>query len=139
MNYAIVETRSRTFLVTLSFLLMLASAGSSIAQEQERPPWMKPEVLKAALDINMTQEQSNQFRNSITEFLQGFNGDVRKLLNGRNITNLPRKIAKRRKVRVAAMDEQMQEILTEEQQPAYAVYRDTLLAKMDEAAAARRR
>ena len=34
------------------------------------------------------------------------------------------------------MDKKMQEILTEEQQPAYVGYRDLLLEKMDERAAA---
>ncbi|MEM7077882.1 MAG: hypothetical protein AAF513_04545 [Pseudomonadota bacterium] len=114
-------------------------SGTSLAQDQPVPPWMAPEVLKAAIDINMTQEQSQQFRGAITEFLQGFNADVRKLLNGNNVTNMPRKIAKKRRVRVESMDEQMGAILSAEQQAAYANYRDLLLAKMDEAAAARRR
>ena len=121
-------------ILTLALLLVLAIGTPAIAQDQQEGPWTHPEVLKAAINIDMSPEQQAQFRKAITNFLQGLGSDVRKLLNARNPTNVPRKIASKRKARVKAMDEEVQAFLTEEQFPSYEAYRDLLLEKMDEAA-----
>ena len=121
----------------LTLGLLLALAPPLIAQEDT--PWTHPDVLKAAIEIRMTQDQSPRFRSAITTFLEGFNSDVKRLLNVRNPNDLPRKIASKRRARVKAMDAEVQEFLNEEQMPAYEAYRDLLLEKMDESAAKRRR
>lgn len=119
--------------------LLLAVGAPANAQEQESGPWTDPEVLKAAIEIEMSPEQQVQFRTAITNFLEGLGSDVRKLLNARNPTNIPRKIASKRNARVKVMDEEVQAFLTDEQMPSYEAYRDLLLEKMEEAAEKRMR
>ena len=113
--------------------------GISTYAEEDVQPWRHPDVLKAAIDIGMNAEQRPQFQEAITEMLQGYGSDVRKLMRAHNQTNLPKKIEKKRKVRVKALDKTVAGFLTEDQMNAYAIYRDTLLDKMAERAAARRR
>ena len=113
--------------------------GLSTYAEEDVQPWRHPDVLKAAIDIGMNAEQRPQFQEAITEMLQGYGSDVRKLMRAHNQTNLPKKIEKKRKVRVKALDKTVAGFLTEDQMNAYAIYRDTLLDKMAERAAARRR
>ena len=113
--------------------------GISTYAEEDVQPWRHPDVLKAAIDIGMNAEQRPQFQEAITEMLQGYGSDVRKLMRAHNQTNLPKKIEKKRKVRVKALDKTVAGFLTEDQMTAYAIYRDTLLDKMAERAAARRR
>ena len=120
-----------TSLLSLSLLLPLAHG-------EEETPWTHPEVLRAALQIGLTPDQQPQFREAVREFLEGFNSDVKRLLNSRDLDDLPRKIASKRRARVRAMDEQMAEFLSEQQQAGYEVYRDRLLERMDERAARRR-
>ena len=110
-----------------------------IALAEDVDPWMDPEVIKASMAISMTREERLQFRDHLSEFLQGYGGDVRKLLRKHNQTNLPRKIAKKRNVRVETMDAQMLALLSEERYPGYETYRDKLLEKMDERQRDRRR
>lgn len=113
--------------------------STAVTAEEPTPAYMHPEVIRAAAQINMDENQQATFRQAVTDFLQGYGSDVGRLLRANNQTNLPRKIAKRRRVRAGEMDETMQKALSEDQFPAYETYRDTLLAKMDEAADARRR
>ena len=115
------------------------SLSLNVQAAEDVEPWRHPEVLKAAIDIGMNAEQRPQFQTAITEMLQGYGADVRKLLRAHNQTNLPKKIEKKRKVRVKALDKNVAGFLNEDQMPAYESYRDTLLDKMAERAAARRR
>ncbi len=126
-----------TKMITVALISLLAIAP--LAHGEEQVPWTHPEVLKAAWEIGLTQEQRPRFQKGVGDFLQGIGSDVRRLLNSNNQTDLPRKIASKRRSRVRKMDEQMTEILSIEQQSAYATYRDLLLQKMDERAANRRR
>lgn len=114
-------------------LCLLLLTLPAYAQDAAPTPWTDPEVLQAAVRIDMDTVQSAAFRESVTEFLQGFGSDVQRLLRKHNQTGLPRKIERKRKKRVNTMDLQMAKILREAQMPAYAVYRDLLLAKMTDA------
>ena len=123
--------------ISASLLLLVVCASSVSAQDYD--PWSNPEVLRAAWEISLSEDQRPGFRAAVTTFLQDYGADVRKLLRSNNPTDLPRKIARKRKSRVKIMDEQMAMILSEPQIPKYEAYRDLLLAKMDERAAQRRR
>ena len=122
-----------------SGLIVSVLLFSPLVIAQEYDPWLNPEVLRAAWEIGVTAEEQLEFRSAVTDFLQGYGADVRRLLNGNNRTDLPRKIARKRRVRVKAMDERIALILTDHQIPRYETYRDLLLKKMDERAANRRR
>ena len=123
---------------TIATSLLTLSLLAALAHGEEETPWTHPEVLRAAFQIGMTPDQQPQFREAVREFLEGLNVDVNRLLNSRDLDDLPRKIASKRRARVRAMDEQMAEFLSEDQQAGYEVYRDLLLDKMDERAARRR-
>ena len=125
-------------IVQAAILFCLPLAASTIYAEQQRPAWAHPDVLKAAIQINMDKAQQDQFRASIAAFLEGYVADVQRLMRGNNQSGLPRKIRSKRRARVSTMDEQMTEVLSEEQFPAYENYRDILLAKMEEFAKMRR-
>ncbi len=94
--------------------------------------------MQAATNINLTPTQWEPFRGAVSDFLQGFGKDVSRVLRASDQRDLPRKIAKKRRSRVKSVNQQMQDILSPEQLPAYAVYRDTLLEKVDEQAQHRR-
>ena len=133
-----------TFAICLSLPLAGLSAGESVGpaggkDKATYEPWAHPEVLRAAYFIGLDTTQQPQFRAYVTEFLQGYSADVRKLLRGNNVTNLRRKVATKRRNRVNDMNEAMAKILSQEQLTSYEAYRDLLLQKMDEKAAARRR
>ena len=126
----------RAFYVLSVVALLLLK--SHVVHAQESHPWTHPDVLKAAINIQLSQQQRPQFRQLVTNFLQNYGADVRKLLNANNVSGLVGKIAQTRHMRVEEMDQQMQQLLAENQLPAYTVYRDLLLQKMHEQAAARR-
>ena len=115
------------------------AADSAQAAQQPVRPWTHPDVIVEALKIRMGEDQRVEFRAAITAFLQGYGSDERRIFNSNNQANLPRKIATKRRNRVKQMDETMAGVLSEEQFVQYESYRNALLAKMDEEAAARRR
>ena len=113
-------------LAVLAFLaLMPALEGAA----QQRPPWMQPDVVRAAVDIGMTDEQLAQFRSHVAEFMDGRMKAFNNLTRRNNVTNIDRKMKSRTKKLRRRMDEQMSELLTEEQYPKYEVYRDLLMSK----------
>lgn len=125
-------------IVQAAILFCLPLAASAVHAEQQKPAWAHDDVIEAAIQINMDKAQQDQFRASVAEFLEGYVADVQRLMRGNNQSGLPRKIRSKRRARVSTMDEQMAEVLSEEQLPAYENYRDTLLAKMAEFAKTRR-
>ncbi len=118
---------SRTF--TAIVLAGLLWASQAVAGQQLTPPWMEPDVLKAAIDIGMNDEQLPQFRASITEFMDGRTKALNRLLRGHNVTNMDRKMKSRTNSLKRAMNKQMSEFLTEEQYSQYETYRDLLMSK----------
>ena len=117
---------AKTFAVLLILTAMPALAE---AQQQRTPPWMQPDVVKAAVDIGMTDEQLAHFRSHVAEFMDGRMKAFNNLMRRNNVTNMDRKMKSRTKRLKRRMDEQMSELLTEEQYPKYEVYRDLLMSK----------
>ena len=117
------------FAKTLAVLFFLALMPALEAAAQQRPPWMQPDVVRAAVDIGMTEEQLAQFRSHVAEFMDGRMKAFNNLMRRNNVTNMDRKMKSRTKKLKRRMDEQMSELLTEEQYPKYEVYRDLLMSK----------
>ena len=115
-----------TMLLLLATLPALAQAQT---QAQQLPPWMQPDVVKAAVDIGMTEEQLAEFRTHVAEFMDGRMKAFNNLMRRNNVTNMDRKMKSRTKRLRRQMDEKMSEVLTEEQYPKYEVYRDLLMSK----------
>lgn len=110
-------------------ILLILTAMPALAEAQQRPPWMQPDVVKAAVDIGMTEEQLAQFRSHVAEFMDGRMKAFNNLMRRNNVTNMERKMKSRTNRLKRRMDEQMGELLTEEQYPKYEVYRDLLMSK----------
>ena len=117
------------FAKTLAVLAFLALMPALEGAAQQRPPWMQPDVVRAAVDIGMTDEQLAQFRSHVAEFMDGRMKAFNNLMRRNNVTNMDRKMKSRTKKLKRRMDEQMSELLTEEQYPKYEVYRDLLMSK----------
>lgn len=125
---------------TIVVLSVLLAAGTSMptwgaeqqapGAEQQQPPWMQPDVVKAAAEIGLTPEQQAPFRDAVTTMLTKMRQDVNRVLNGIDNRDIPRKLETRRKMRVRELNETMQQLLTAEQMPKYETYRDLLLTKM---------
>jgi hypothetical protein len=116
---------------TVFITLLAIAAGNGMAQEAPPTvPWMEPEVLKAAIDIGMTDEQSAQFRVIVGKFLEQRVEAVAKLMRGHNVTNLDRTVRSRTNALASDMDTQMAAVLSSDQMPKYEIYRDTLIGKL---------
>ena len=114
---------------TLAAVLFMAILPAMEGAVQPRPPWMQPDVVRAAVDIGMNEEQLAQFRSHVAEFMDGRMKALNDLMRRHNVTNLDRKMQSRTKRLKRRMDEQMSELLSEEQYPKYEVYRDLLMSK----------
>ncbi len=114
---------------TFAILLILTAVPALAEAQQRTPPWMQPDVVKAAVDIGMSEEQLAQFRSHVAEFMDGRMKAFNNLMRRNNVTNMDRKMKSRTKRLKRRMDEQMGELLTEEQYPKYEVYRDLLMSK----------
>ncbi len=90
-------------------------------------PWTQPEVLRAAVEIGMREDQRSQFREAVSTYLKDLGEMVSKELGRPNAANIKRKIKSRNKKLVKAMDERMALFLSAEQIPRYEVYRERLL------------
>ena len=112
---------SRIVLLMVSVLLAVFAAG-----EEERPPWLSEEVMTAAVAIELTPEQLAPFRASVTEFLESYRDQARKLVR-RGAAGLEGQIDRLRKSLAADMDERMAGFLSEDQMVRYADYRSALL------------
>ena len=110
-------------------LFILAVIPALTEAAQPRPPWMQPDVVRAAVDIGMTDEQLAQFRSHVAEFMDGRMKAFNNLMRRNNVTNMDRKMKSRTKKLKRRMDEQMGELLTEDQYPKYEAYRDLLMSK----------
>ena len=113
------------YLRTILALAALLCGASTFAAEQQ-PAFLQPEVLKAALAINMTDEQKPQFQQALTNFVNGRVEGINNLMRRRNVTNLDRKIKSLTNRLLRDMDEEMSAFLSEEQMPAYQEYRAKL-------------
>ncbi len=116
----------------IAFALLALVNASALAAESQGGPWTDPEVLKAALAIDMTDEQKPKFGDGVTGFFNCYMAALKKVMAGRDNVDLERKMKSKTNSCVRKMDEAMSVFLTEEQLPKYAIYRDTLTDKLRE-------
>ena len=109
---------------------LLFGMGLTAFAAEDTPAFMQPEVLKAALAINLTDEQKPQFQQALTDFVNDQAEAINLLMRRNNQTNLPRKIKGKTNSLLKVMDKQMASFLSEEQMPAYENYAKTLKSNM---------
>jgi predicted ATPase len=115
--------------------------GSAIASEKQfgGGPWTDPDVIKAAIAIDMTAEQSAAFRSSVGAFIDGVMRQSMTLIKHQK-PDLKRELKRVYRKHGKRMDKNMQTVFTEEAQYArYEAYRDLLLSKMKKMGSGRRR
>ena len=95
--------------------LSLATIGFAFtAQSEPTAPWLRPEVVKAYADIELTDEQKPIFREALIDYLQKSNRAIQSAINN-NKGNLEREIRRRIKKQLNRWSTNVSEILTEEQ------------------------
>jgi ribosomal protein L23 len=114
--------------LALGLCSLLIFAGVSAAEQT--PAFLHPDVLKAAVAINLTDAQKPKFQAALTEFMSARIEAVNRLIRKNNQTNLERKIKRKTNGLLKKMDAAMAEFLDDEQLPAYQHYRETLKANM---------
>ena len=110
-----------------------------LAQAASNSPFVNPDVVKAAVEIQMSEEQSAEFRKIIGEFADSLGPAFSKLVQRTNPAHISRKWRTKRGRLVKDMNKKMAVVLTEEQYPKYERYVQVLLEKMDEQSAQRNR
>ncbi len=113
------------------FILLLLMVMSPVVLAAEpQPAFLQPDVIKAAVAINLTEEQKPLFQDALSTFFNGRMEAINKLMRKNNQTNLGRKIKSKTNSLLKNMDKEMAGFLTAEQMPAYEIYRETLKANM---------
>ena len=116
----------KNYLLFVTLFLATMCFGIT-AQAEQTPPWLQPEVVKAYVDISLSDEQKPMFKKAQIDYLQKSNRAIRSAINN-NKGNLEREIRRRVKKQMNRWSENAAEFLTEEQYPKFEVYRDTLVA-----------
>lgn len=123
----------------LPVLLASTSVPAGAAEAQNSAFW-HPDVVAAAVMIDMSPEQTSEFRRIVGEFGASLQPAFDKLVRQRNgYVDIERRWRQKRGQLVRKMDTEMAGVLSEAQYPGYENYVRVLLETMDEMAAERRR
>jgi hypothetical protein len=126
----------RTTLIV--FVVISLIAQFSFAEEPTaQPPWLQPDVLRAAGAIELTDEQLPQFRTAVTDLVNNHTVAINKLLRGNNVSNLKRKLKTATNRQFKKMDKSVAGFLSAEQYPKYEQYRKLLKLHMADGARTR--
>jgi hypothetical protein len=98
----------------------------SIQAAEKTPAWLQPEVIKAAIAIQMNEEQAPQFKVAISDYLNGLTAAINKITTGTDTTNIERRIKRKNKILLKKMDKVMAGFLNPDQIPSYENYRNLL-------------
>jgi Spy/CpxP family protein refolding chaperone len=103
-----------------------APAATQIAPEN-LPAWMSPQVINAAVQINMNEAQQAQFRQIVGDYVTRHYAMIQQEAK-KGAPNLDMTIKSKDKALVHKMDDEMHKVLTPEQYPAYDNYKKVLRA-----------
>jgi hypothetical protein len=120
----------KLLLATLLANLVLGFMHAAGAAEPPTPAYLQPEVLQAALAIQLNDEQKPQFQKALTDFHNARMEGISLLMRRNNQTDLPRKIKSKTNSLLKKMDKDMAVFLSEEQMLAYMDYRKKLKSNM---------
>lgn len=121
-------------LAGLFVLLSVAMPSHSNDTNQTQPPWLQPDVLRAALEIRMSEEQLPNFKQALSNLVNGHQKALNRVLARNNVSNMKQKMKSASNRQFAKFDKAMLALLEDEQQEKYAVYRKLLKAKFTEIA-----
>lgn len=98
-----------------------SSLALAQAEPMDRPSWMTDAVIKGIMGMNLTESQRGPFREHLSECLSGIQADVHKVTK-RGGFDLKKKIERANKYRWRDFESKMQQLLSEEQIPAFDRY-----------------
>ena len=127
----------KSFTTVLFTILLSTSSAQAQIDSPATAPWMQPEVIAAALQMQLTTDQRVAFHTAISGMVNGQIKATNNVLRRNNVTNLPRKLKMVKRRALNKFDKQMAAILTAEQQPSYQIYLDLLATHMTRAARGR--
>jgi hypothetical protein len=131
----------------LIMAMVLVSAQPAVAEEATAPPegpaaapaqpvqlpsWMSADVVKAAVEINMTDAQQHEFNVVVGDYVGDHFAMIQKEVR-REAPDLEQRVRSRDNALVHQMGDRMQKILTKEQLPAYENYVKTLRSELKSA------
>ena len=102
-----------------------APGEPAAAPPVQLPFWMTPNVLKAAIGINMNDAQKHNFNEVVGQYVTDHFAMVQKEAK-RESADLDQRVKSRDGALARKMDDQMQAVLTPQQMPAYENYRKVL-------------
>ncbi len=103
----------------------------------EVPAWMTADIVKAAIEIQMTDAQLHQFNDAVGDFVSSHFTMIQKELK-KEAPDLEQRVKSRDGVLVREMDTRMRPVLTSEQWPAYENYKKALRSQLQGNAVAAR-
>ena len=110
-------------------LIMGIAASAQTEDSPNTPPWISPDIVKAAIEIRLDDNQQEVFRTAVGDFIDSYFRMIRKE-SRRNAVDQPRRIARRTRSLVGGMDKAMKKTLLQEQWPAYERYRTLLVSAL---------
>ena len=112
-----------TIIKTLLNIVLLSFSSLALAQAEplDRPSWMTDAVIKGIMDMKLTESQQGPFREHLSECLAGIQADVHKVTK-RGGFDLKKKIERANKYRWRNFESKMQQLLSDEQMPAFDHY-----------------
>lgn len=102
-----------------------AAPAAAPAEPVQLPPWMSPEVIKAAVAINMTDAQKPVFNEIVGDYVTAHFAMIQKEVK-RGAPNLDMTIRSKDNGLAHTMDDKVKKVLTKEQWPAYEEYKKEL-------------
>ncbi len=115
-------------IAALAIITLIPFSAHAEEAAQPLPPWMAPEVIKAAIDIGLDEAQQPEFRRIVGEFITNRMSMIAQEIR-RSPPNLDRVIKTKTRRLEKTMDTGMKAVLTEPQWPAYENYKDVLFSK----------
>jgi len=108
-------------------LLLAATAVCGVqAEEADRPPWLSDDVVTAAMNIGMSEDQLGPFRESVMTFLADYRDESQRIIR-RADAGIETSVQRARSRLAREMDRRMETILSAEQMVPYQDYRTALL------------
>ena len=101
------------------------AAGAPGAAPVQLPPWVTPDLIKAAQAINLTPDQNAKFQQVVGDYVTAHFAMIAKV-NKAAQPNIDMTIRSKDKGLVHQMDEEMKGVITDAQWPAYENYKKVL-------------
>ena len=109
--------------VTLACAVLCLSPTTSVHSAEQMPSRQERDLVMAAVNIGMTEEQRYAFRDLIAEFIQNYRSAMLKITRGHNATDLDRRMEKKHKALLSDLDEEVAVLLSPPQFERYQTYR----------------